>query len=134
MRDASSPEYDGPRNLADAVRAAAEGEWGKGVLVALAGSLIPAEVVVKTHATALDAFRARGEVRAARRRPFAIPARPEESVYLVTAAVGMDGAAIRGLAPLRPRGLVVAATGSGNTHPDMLAAARELMATGTVVC
>jgi L-asparaginase len=29
--------------------------------------------------------------------------------------------------------VVVAATGSGNTHPDLLAAARELMASGTVV-
>ncbi len=46
-----------------------------------------------------------------------------EDVYLVTAAVGMDGTLLRGLAASRPRGVVVAATGSGNTHPDLLAAA-----------
>ena len=39
-----------------------------------------------------------------------------------------------GLRPHEPRGLVVAATGSGNTHPDVLAAARELMDAGTTVC
>ena len=35
--------------------------------------------------------------------------------------------------PLAPRGVVIAATGAGNTHPDLLAAAAELMAAGTIV-
>ncbi len=52
----------------------------------------------------------------------------------MTVAMGMDGALMRGLAAHRPRGLVVAATGSGNTSPDVLAAALELMAAGTQVC
>ena len=42
----------------------------------------------------------------------------------------MDGAALRALATLAPRGMVVAATGAGNTHPDLLAAGREAMAAG----
>jgi L-asparaginase len=40
---------------------------------------------------------------------------------------------LRGIATSRPRGVVVAATGSGNTSADLLAAATELMAEGTVV-
>jgi L-asparaginase len=56
-----------------------------------------------------------------------------EDVHLVVATVGMDGSLVRGVAASAPRGLVVAATGSGNTHPDLLAAATELMARGTVV-
>ena len=47
--------------------------------------------------------------------------------------MGKDGALVRGIAHLRPRGVVVAATGTGNTHPDLLAAASELMADGTIV-
>jgi L-asparaginase len=132
----------------------------------LGGSVIAAAQAVKAHATSLAAFRARDGQRLAdvadgnvsmldgattdgqsgwggwRPGLAAIPDEAVEDVYLVTAAVGSDGAPIRGLAaqPPRglaaqpPRGLVVAATGSGNTTPDMLSAARELMAAGTIVC
>lgn len=150
MRDSASPDYDGPRNVADAVACAVSPELsGAGVAVVLGGLVITADQAVKAHSTALDAFRARdgrpvgvirdgvlGSVarRNGRRRLPAIPALAVEDVHLVTAVTGMDGAIIRGLAASRPRGLVVAATGSGNTHPDVLAAARELMAAGTTVC
>jgi L-asparaginase len=56
-----------------------------------------------------------------------------EDVHLVIAVVGMDGTIVRALRPGRPRGLVVAATGTGNTSADLLAAATELMADGCVV-
>jgi len=150
MRDAASTEYDGPRNIVDAVGCAASANLrGCGVVVVLGGAVIGADQAVKAHSTALDAFRARdglslGDVRDGvvnvsqrrdRRAPLdSIPAEAVEDVYLVTVVTGMDGALIRGLKPLRPRGLVVAATGSGNTHPDVLAAAREMMAAGTTVC
>jgi L-asparaginase len=133
MRDAASDEYDGPRNLADAVRAAATGPRGRGVAVAMGELIIPAEDAVKSHATALDAFRARVPIATRRRGPVPFPANPVEDVHLVTAVVGMDGALVRGIAPLRPRGLVIAATGSGNTSADLLAAAKELMSAGTLV-
>ena len=150
MRDAASVDYDGPRNLADAVACAVSAELaGAGVVVVLSGGVIAADQAVKAHSTAIDAFRSRdtpqlGEVRdgnvrvvahrAGRRALPAIPATPVEDVHLVTVVTGMDGAMIRGLAASKPRGLVVAATGSGNTHPDVLAAARELIAAGTTVC
>ncbi len=150
MRDSGSPDYDGPRNLADAVTCAISADLaGVGVVVMLGGLLIGADQVVKAHSTALDAFRARdgrllGEVadgtlrivarRGGRRNLPSIPAAAVEDVHLVTVVTGMDGAIIRGLAASRPRGLVLAATGSGNTPPDVLAGARELMAAGTTVC
>jgi L-asparaginase len=149
MRDASAADYDGPRNLADAVRCACAPELrGNGVLVVLDGTVIAADKVVKKDTTALNTFQPRdGEPLAqlvdstiiplaARRPRRVLPRIPEvavEDVYLVTSAVGNDGALVRGIAPLRPRGLVVAAAGSGNTHPDLLAAATELMAQGTIV-
>ncbi len=150
MRDASSPEYDGPRNLADAVRCAASPELtGRGVVVVLAGTILAADDVIKSNSTALDTFRPRdGEplgsvdesgVRlappppAARRSLPRVPDHALEDVYLVTATMGMDGTLLRALAPSRPHGVVVAATGAGNTHPDLFAAAKELMAAGTIV-
>jgi L-asparaginase len=149
MRDSSSAEFDGPRNLADSVRCVTSSEMrGRGVNVVMAGLVIGADQVVKTHTTALDTFKARdGEpvarvagdnvelLSAPRTRQVLplVPEEPVEDVHLVTATVGMDGALIRALAVLRPRGLVVAATGSGNTHPDLLAGATELMATGATV-
>lgn len=62
-----------------------------------------------------------------------IPDESVEDVHLVTAVAGIDGSLVRGIAPLHPSGLVVAATGSGNTHPDLLAAAVDLAADGTTL-
>src|SRR3954453_10663201 len=149
MRDASAPDFDGPRNLADAVRCAAAPELrANGVVVVLDGTVIAADRVVKKDPTALNTFQARdGEplaqlvddtiIRSAARRPRtvlpAIPDRAPYDVYLVTAVAGMDGTLVRGIAGSQPAGLVVAATGTGNTHPDLLAAASELIGEGTVV-
>jgi L-asparaginase len=150
MRNAAEPDYDGPRNLADAVVCAASPELhGMGTLVMLNGIVIAADQAVKTHTTAFGTFQPRngvavGEVsegavrilarRSDRPRLPVIPGAVGESVHLVTAVSGMDGTLLRLLRPTRPNGLVVAATGAGNTHPDVLAAARELMDGGTVVC
>ena len=137
MRDSSATDYDGPRNILDAVRAATrEAGEGRGVVVVLGGAQIGAEAAVKAHATALDAFRRRegaADHPCKRLDWIPEPASAVEDVHLVVTATGMDGALVRGIADQRPRGLVIAATGSGNTHPDLLGAAAELMASGTVV-
>lgn len=150
MRNSAEPDYDGPRNLTDAVRCAAATEMvGMGTLVVLGGTVVGADQAIKAHTSALDAFRARDGVAAgevtddgvrvlARRegRPTlsTVPSAAAEPVHLLTVVTGMDGSLLRLLAPDPPPGLVVAATGAGNTHPDVLAAAQELMAAGTTVC
>ena len=149
MRDASQPDYDGPRNLSDAVRCASTLALGEaGVVVVMNGLVIAAEQAVKSHTTAMDAFKARdGEAVARvdgagvrltgsrpRRRPLpSIPNETVEDVHLVTVASGMDGTLVRALGPLRPRGLVVAATGSGNTTQELLNSVAQLMLKGTTV-
>lgn len=70
------------------------------------------------------------KARGPRRHLARIPGSAAEPVFLVTATVGMDGAALRALATLAPRGMVIAASGAGNTHPDLLAAGREAMEAG----
>jgi L-asparaginase len=149
MRDASTPDDDGPRNLATAIAAASDPRLrGQGVVVAMSGQVMPADDAAKTHSQALDAFQAPndgplarwldGELlivrdRGARRRLARSPERAVDGVVLLTAVVATDGdllrAAVAGGAP----GIVVAATGTGNTDPDLLAAAREAMSAGIPV-
>lgn len=150
MRNAAEPDYDGPRNLTDAVRCAADGGLRKqGTLVVLGGLIVAADQAQKTHTSALDTFRSRdgrplGEVdltglriahrREARVRLPLVPSAAVDTVHLITVTTGMDGTLLRVLRPTRPAGVVIAATGAGNTHPDILAAAEELMEAGTLVC
>jgi L-asparaginase len=149
MRSAGAPDYDGPANLRDAVSAAAAPTMaGQGTVVVMAGAILPADDVVKTHTDALDTFRAldqgptgrvNGEVvtvERVRRRRWSLPAIPSaaaEPVPLITVTVAMDGALVRAAVALGARGIVVAATGSGNTDPDILAASSEAMAAGVPV-
>ncbi|MEA2622134.1 MAG: L-asparaginase [Chloroflexota bacterium] len=149
MRNADSPEYDGPQNLRDAVRVAATFEARElGALVAMNGAILPADDATKTHTDDLGAFRALnlggvGEVREGvvritghrdgRRRLPRVPEAAGEPVWLVTAGVAMDGSLIRLATGFDARGIVVAATGAGNTSPDILAAATEAIGRGIPV-
>src|SRR5262245_37305968 len=59
MQTSGDPGWDGPRNLTDAVRVAADkGSRNRGVLVAFAGQVFAAHQAVKTHTTDLEAFSA----------------------------------------------------------------------------
>ena len=149
MRDGSSPDFDGPRNLADAAVCALNPELsGAGVQVVLNGLVVAARDVVKSHSTAMDTFQPRDGAATGRvvdgqlildgtpGRRVRLPRAPEravEDVHLVTAVAGMDGTLLRALRASHPAGVVVAATGSGNTAADLLAAAQELMSDGTIV-
>ncbi len=149
MRTAAVPGWDGPENLRAAIRAAATPALrDSGVLVLLDGLLLPADDATKTHTDAIDTFQARnsgplGTVRAdrvrivarrgPRRRLVTPPAAAAEPVALVTVTVATDGAPVRWARDGGARGIVVAATGSGNTDPDVLAAAEEAIAAGIPV-
>jgi L-asparaginase len=149
MRNADEDGYDGPSNLRDAVRVAASTELrGQGVVVTMAGLILPADDAVKTHTDSYTTFQApnmgplgriEGErVIAARQRvrrrtlrnP---PQEAAEPVVLITVVTGMDGLLVRLAAESDLKGLVIAATGVGNTHPGMLDACREQMSRGVPV-
>jgi L-asparaginase len=147
MRAADQPGYDGPANLRDAVRAAADPVLrDQGVVVVLAGSIEPADDVTKTHASAFDTFRSLnlgslGRVedgrlrversRGPRRRVDAT--RAAERIPIVTAHVAMDGALLDAAVAAGADGIVVEATGAGNTSPLLLEAAGRAMARGIPV-
>ncbi|HSL33385.1 MAG TPA: asparaginase, partial [Candidatus Limnocylindrales bacterium] len=148
MRSASAPDYDGPANLRDAVAAAASPALrDAGVVVVLAGSIEPADDVTKTHASAFDTFRSLnagslgrivgGQIRLDRgrgpRRRVSGATRAAERVHLVTATVAMDGTIVDALLDRGTDGLVVEATGAGNTSAGLLAAASRAIAAGIPV-
>ncbi len=148
MRTSEHAAFDGPANLRDAVRAAsAPALAGSGVVVVLAGTIEPADDVMKVHASAFDTFRSlnsgplgrvegSGEVvvvreRGPRRQVAATTA--AEKVHLVKAAVAMDGMPIDALRAAGADGFVVEATGAGNTSAGLLAAGERALADGLPV-
>ena len=148
MRASHEDGYDGPANLRRAVAAAASPALRDvGVVVALAGTIEAADDVTKMHTTAFDTFRSpnRGSlgtigegsevqaaVRGPRRRLRPVPA-DGVRVELVEAGIGTDGSMIDAAVAAGARGLVIAATGAGNTSPGMLEAAERAMAENVVV-
>lgn len=148
MRNASEADWDGPANLRGAVRvAAAPAARGAGVVVALGGRVHAADRVAKRHATALDAIATRdgsplGRVwpagsrlarRGPRRRLPVVPAAAALPVPILVAALDTEGTTIDAAVGAGARGIVVAATGAGNTHPDVLRAAVAARAAGVPV-
>jgi L-asparaginase len=147
MRAASDPNDDGPENLRNAVRCAASASLrGAGVQVVLDATINPADGVTKTHASALDTFQCLdtgplgrvvdGQVLVERtrghRRAVATD-RAADGVLLLTAHVAMDGALLDAAAALRPPGIVVEATGAGNTSAALVEAAGRAIEQGIVV-
>ncbi|MDF2735936.1 MAG: ansB [Chloroflexota bacterium] len=148
MRAPHEAGFDGPANLRDAVAAAVSPELREsGVVVTLAGTLEPADDVTKLHTSAFTSFgspnggtlgrvadgrvvseRARGP----RRRVDPVPAAGAR-VHLLTAGIGTDGSLLDAAIAGGADGIVVAATGAGNTSPGWLAAAERAMAAGVAV-
>jgi L-asparaginase len=155
MRNADQPGYEGPGNLRMAVAvAASEAACGLGTLVVMGdGAILPGDDARKMHTQSIDTFAAPnvgpvghvvdgGSVavdggaaarRAGRRRLAVLPEHAAEPVVIVPAWIGSNGDLLRAASALGPAGIVVAATGAGNTHPDLLAAATDAIGAGIPV-
>ncbi|WP_101948062.1 asparaginase [Mycobacterium sp. 3519A] len=150
QRASDALDADGPQNLADAVVVAGSSDVrGIGVLVVFAGQILPARATRKLHTTALAAF---GSVSGARIGAVtdgtvaisAIPKRPQPlsrptadfddtRVDLVEMYPGADATLMRAAVAAGARGIVLAGTGIGNANPQVVDAARELVADGVAV-
>ncbi|MGQ0646739.1 MAG: asparaginase [Gemmatimonadaceae bacterium] len=147
MRNASELSWDGPANLADAVRVAASPDaHGYGALVVLNGRIFSALDVTKAHTHMLDAFESPGlgpvgvvddgEVVFRRmlppRSPVLNPLHLAEPVDIILAFAGADGRLVD-----RSRetalGVVIAALGRGNVPPSMAAAIGRCVVSGLPV-
>ncbi|HEU5162416.1 MAG TPA: asparaginase [Thermoanaerobaculia bacterium] len=127
MRNASEPDFEGPRNLLAAARVAlAEGSRGRGTMIVMNGEVHAARYVTKTHTTAFDTFRspkrdAMGVAGDAVRFRFDLATMPklaigraEPRVYLVKMAAGADDLLLRTLIDARAAGVVIEGSGAGN--------------------
>ena len=149
MRASHEDGYDGPANLRRSVAAAASPSLrDAGVVVSLAGTLEAADDVTKMHTHAFDTFQSpnRGSLgrvgedgsvtviaaRGPRRRLRPVPS-DGGRVELVQAGIGSDGAMIDAAVATGARGIVVAATGAGNTSKGLLEAAERAMTDDVVV-
>src|SRR5688572_23195900 len=142
MRAPHEEGFDGPANVRDAVAAAASPKLrDAGVVVTLAGTLEPADDVTKLHTSAFAAFGSPNggtlgrvvdgrivseQPRRPRRRLDPTPSTGAR-VHMLTAGIGSDGSLLDAAVAVGADGIVVAATGAGNTAPGWLAAAEQAM-------
>jgi L-asparaginase len=149
MRAADELGFDGPRNLAAAVAAAADAACRDlGVLVAMNDEIHAAREAEKLHASALHAFGSpvlgplgvvhgrRPDVSIARRpaRREQLPvARLEPRVALLACALGADAALLDAALAAGARGLVIAAFGSGDVPAAMAPGVERAIAAGVPV-
>src|SRR5688572_9405628 len=135
MRTASELGWDGPSNLIDAVRVAANsGSRGYGVMVAMSGRVFAGLDVTKAHTHLLDAFESPGlgpvgvlddgEVIFRRALPpvppVLVPPVPALPIDIVAVYAGAD-ARLLDASRRDALGIVIAAMGRGNVPPAMVA-------------
>jgi L-asparaginase len=152
MRPATALSPDGPQNLADAV-AVVRSPGTRGVSVVCAGVVHDPLRVAKVHPYRLDPFvsvdagplafveegrlrqvRAWCEASADSLSAAALQAIARwPRVAIVLSHAGVDGAMVRALAADGVEGIVVAGTGNGTVHQELLAALLEVQAAGVKV-
>lgn len=135
MRTAGEPDWDGARNLVDAMRTAADpASIGRSAQVVFAGKIFAAHEAVKMHTVALDAFGAphgtaagwidgdRVRYDAERPRVRAMcPKGLSARVALISMTIGDEGTILDLVRPAHD-GVVVVAFGSGNLPPGAVPA------------
>lgn len=144
QKAADDPASDGPRNLTDALTAAAApASRAMGVMVLFEQHLHAARDVTKAHTSRVDAFRSAshgklgevdGEAVTIARRPaprltLATP-RIEPLVDLITMTMGCDDRLIRAAAASGARAIVLEAFGRGNVTPPVATAVTEICRAG----
>lgn len=130
---ADDPRADGPANIAAAITAALDpASRGRGVLVALGGDLLPVRGMFKLSN---DEGRTFDTVHPGLDRPVIdapIPSR-RSRVDLIALYPGVSPGVIAAAVSQHAAGIVLSATGSGNTHPDITAEVALAVRHGVIV-
>jgi L-asparaginase len=147
MRSHNEAGADGPRNLQQAIRVAAEpAAQGRGTLVVFHDEIHCAATVSKIHTTQPSTFQSPNTgplgILSKQHVIFHHPPQqkariplvpPTAKVALVTAAVGMDDLLIRSAVAHGVDGLVIEALGQGNLPPTMLPSCQAALAEGVPI-
>ncbi|MBL7999019.1 MAG: asparaginase [Candidatus Kapabacteria bacterium] len=142
MRNSSEPDWDGPRNLRDAIIVATQQQFRNiGTMVCLAGVVNAASEVSKTDTEEINTFRSfdfgplarisNGEVMRYRtplhRETYTVTNLPS-LVPLIKCYTGMDGEIIRHYIANGARGFVIEAMGVGNVPPALFYGIKDAVA------
>jgi L-asparaginase len=148
QRNTAEPDTDGPRNLRDAVRVAADPSChGLGSVIVMGGSIEGAREATKVHTTDPRAFASPGygpagavtddgvHVFHPRTRPQNLAHETPElpRVDLVKLVAGVDGAFLRAAREAGAAGIVMEAFGIGNANHEILEEVRESVRGGVAV-
>lgn len=148
QRNASEPDFDGPRNLEGGIRACiSPAARGRGVLVVMNDSIHSARRVTKNHTSAVQAFEsgeaghegwiAGGQVHFSRpagdRMSVALQSELLPRVDIVPMYAGADGAHVHAAVQNGAKGVIIEALGLGNVNTDMYAAIVEAIRAQVVV-
>jgi L-asparaginase len=148
QRGAAERDSDGPRNLRNAIRAAACSDLqGCGALLCFAGELHAAREVRKVHTSGLRAFGSPGygpighvdgdqvslQRRPRRRPPLPAPAPPLPRVDLIRLHAGSDAVFLHAAVEAGARAIVLEATGRGNANDQVVPGVRETVSAGVPV-
>ncbi|MEP6602063.1 MAG: asparaginase, partial [Nitrospirota bacterium] len=148
QRNASEADFDGPRNVLNAVRIAIDPQSkGKGALLAMNNQINAARDVAKTHTSSVETFKSGdfgylGEVdfdrivywRASLRRQH-VPIKTENMPYIEIVPMygGADGYLVKSALDHGARGIVIQGLGWGNVNKPMFAAIKDAIAKGVPV-
>ncbi|OZI64536.1 L-asparaginase [Bordetella genomosp. 4] len=148
QRNASSSDFDGPRNLLNAVRIAVDGQAkGKGAMLAMNNQINAARYVTKTHTANVETFQSGsygliGEVYAdkvvidrapLRRQHIPIVASQMPRVDIVAMYGGADDRMLRSAVDQGAKGIVVQALGMGNVNMPMFEGIKYALSKGVPV-
>ena len=148
QRNASASDFDGPRNLLNAVRIAVDpGARDKGVMLAMNNQINAAREVTKTHTANVETFNSGdygflGEVwpdrigwhrTPLRRQRIALRAGEMPRVEIIAMYGGADGSLLRHAVDSGAKGIVVQGLGMGNMNQPMFEAVKYALGKGVPV-
>jgi L-asparaginase len=148
QRNASESDFDGPRNLLNAVRIAVDAQSrGKGAMIALNDRINAAREVTKLHTSNVETFESGdagflGEVNAdrvvywrspTRRQHLPLTAERIPAVEIVPMFGGADGYLVDAAVAHGARGIVIQSLGMGNVNKPMYRAIQQAIGKGVAV-
>jgi L-asparaginase len=148
QRNASEPDFDGPRNLLNAIRICVDPKSkGKGAMLAMNNQINAARDVTKTHTSNVETFKSGdfgflGVVdfdrivysrTPSRRQHVPIKSNIMPDVEIIAMYGGADGHLIKAAVDHGAKGIVIQGLGWGNVNLPMFAAIKEAIAKGVPV-